>query len=271
MNSKFATDSLYFKKKTLVSNIETQVFSHKCGFNHVSHLSKVNGEQVGHALAEFVQDYGAPEHLTFDGSQVQKGRNTLFMKNIRRAGFKHHISVPYRPNQNPAEGPIRELKREWYWIQAKTGAHERLSDFGIKYALEIENVTHNTSRYAYGRTPLEVITGLTPDITEHLDFGFYDWVLFKPNGGTAPAELGCWLGVLHKVGQLMTYWILPRSGRPISEGTVQRLRLLEKQTDEWKMKMKKFMAKVDEKLKAGSLDIPATRYDENKLLSLENK
>ena len=111
LNGQFVPDSLYFNKKTLVSNIVTQVFSHKCGFNHVSHLSKVDGEQVGHALAEFVHDYGAPEHLTFDGAQVQKGINTLFMKNLRRAEIKHHISAPYRQNQSPTEGSIREIKK----------------------------------------------------------------------------------------------------------------------------------------------------------------
>lgn len=121
-------------------------------------------------LAEFIHDYGAPEYLTFDGLQVQKGRTTLFMKNLRRSKIKHHISALYRPNQNPVEGSIRELKRRWYRIQAKTGAHDRLSDFGIKYAAEIGNVTHNSLRYAYNRIPLEVITGITSDITEYLDF-----------------------------------------------------------------------------------------------------
>ena len=158
-----------------------------------------------------------------------------------------------------------------YRIQANTGAHDRVSDVGVKYASKIGNVTYNSSGYAHGRTPLEIITGLTPDITEYLDFGFYDWVLFKPNGGTAPAELGRWIGVSHRTGQLMTYWILPRSGRPISEGTVQRLTLLEQQTDEWKAKMQEFVEEVNEKLNAGSADVPSTRYDENKLLSLENE
>ena len=118
----------------------------------------------------------------------------------------------------------------------------------------------------YGRTPLEMITGLTHDITEYFVFVFFDWILFKPNGGMAPDELGRWFGVSHQTGQLMTYWILPRSGRPISEGTVQRLTLIEQQTDEWKVKMKEFMTEVNEKLNSGSADVPATRYDKNKLL-----
>jgi hypothetical protein len=30
-----------------------------------------------------------------------------------------------------------------------------------------------------GRTPMEALTGKTPDISEYLDFGFYDLVWFK--------------------------------------------------------------------------------------------
>ena len=66
------------------------------------------------------------------------------------------------------------------------------------------------------RTPIEMLTGETPDISEYLDFGFYDRVVFKQNAGLGEAKLGRWLGVSHKVGQLMSYWILPVSGIPIS-------------------------------------------------------
>jgi hypothetical protein len=57
----------------------------------------------------------------------------------------------------------------------------------------------------HGWTPLEEITGETLDISEYLDFGPYDWCWFKDNAGLGPAELGQWLGVSHKVGNLMSY------------------------------------------------------------------
>ena len=37
---------------------------------------------------------------------------------------------------------------------------------------------------------LEYITGDTPDITEHSDFGFYNWVTFKQNAGLGLLEIG---------------------------------------------------------------------------------
>ena len=57
---------------------------------------------------------------------------------------------------------------------------------------------------------------------------------FRSDAGLGLVELGRWLGVSHRVGQLMSYWIIPTSGIPISCTTVQKLTELEKQTDEGK-------------------------------------
>ena len=67
----------------------------------------------------------------------------------------------------------------------KCNVPKRLWNYGIDWVCETGNVTVNSSRYADGRTPIEHITGITPDISEYLDFGFYDWVLFKRNGGVS--------------------------------------------------------------------------------------
>jgi hypothetical protein len=41
-----------------------------------------------------------------------------------------------------------------------------------------------------GRAPLEQVTGETPDISEYLDFGFYDWGWFKDNAGLGENCIG---------------------------------------------------------------------------------
>ena len=81
---------------------------------------------MGYSLSKFVSDYGAPEDLTFDGAAVQVGRNTHFQNTIRKNDIKSHVSAPHRPNENPAEGNIREIKKRWYRIQANTNAPERV-------------------------------------------------------------------------------------------------------------------------------------------------
>jgi hypothetical protein len=66
---------------------------------------------LSNALTQFISDYGAPEHLTFDGASVQTGPKTRFMDAIRRYEIKYHISGPRRPNENPAGQGIHELKK----------------------------------------------------------------------------------------------------------------------------------------------------------------
>ena len=109
----------------------------------------------------------------------QTGPNTLFMKNIRRCEIKLHVSSPQRPNKNPAEGLIRELKKRLYCIMTKKKVLHRLWDFSLLWVCKTGNVTVSSSRYANGRSPIEIITDDTPDITELLDFAPYDWVAFK--------------------------------------------------------------------------------------------
>lgn len=256
LQGKFSTDTLWGMIKSLRGNAATQLFSNKAGFVVPYHLQKANSENVGNALANFVHDYGAPESLTFDGAAVQVGSKTRFMEVIRRANIQFHVSGPRRPNKNPTEAAIREVKKRWYRVMAKRSVLQRLWDFGITWVCETANVTVSSSRYADGRTPLEIVTGITPDITEYLDFGFYDWVTYKTGGGVHPPELGRWLGVSHRVGLLMSYWILPASAIPISCDTVQRLTNSEQQTDEWKQRMADFTQRIKSRMEAQSAVVP---------------
>jgi hypothetical protein len=76
-----------------------------------------------------------------------------------------------------------------------------LWDFGIVWICETANITVLSSRYAGRQTTIEIITGKTLDISKYVDFGFYDWVVYRSNAGLGEDSLGQWLGVSHKVGQ----------------------------------------------------------------------
>ena len=209
-------------------------------------IQKINGDHVGDTLMQFISNYGAPEHLTFDGASVQTGPKARFVDAIRKYEIKYHVSGPRRPNENPAEQSIHEVKKRWYRVMLKKKAPARLWDYGFTWVCETENICANMSKYAEGRTPIEIITGETPDISEYMDFEFYDWVVFRSSAGLGEVELGCWLGVSHRVGRLLSYWIfLPESGIPISVTTAQRLTNDERNTEEMKARMKQY----DEKLK----------------------
>ena len=76
-----------------------------------------------------------------------------------------------------------------------------------------------------GRTGIEQITGETPDISEWLEFGFYDtvryWDVGANNKGTP--KLGKWLGVAHRVGSALCYYVIGKGGKILARTTVQRV------------------------------------------------
>ena len=77
----------------------------------------------------------------------------------------YHVFGPRRANENPAEGGIREVKKRWYRIMSKKKVPKRLWDYGLIWVCETGNLTVSSSRYANGRTPLEIITSETPNIS----------------------------------------------------------------------------------------------------------
>ena len=154
LNVRFATYTLFSDVKSLNQNTCAQVFSHKVGFNATYQMVSSTGESLGYLYRDFRHDFGIPEHLTFDGYSAQVGQNTLFMKTVRKYDTQYHISSPSRPNENPAEGSISELKKIWYRIMLKNEAPERLWDYGLLWISETGNLSVLSSHYASGRTPL---------------------------------------------------------------------------------------------------------------------
>jgi hypothetical protein len=76
-----------------------------------------------------------------------------------------HISAPHSPQQNPAEGIIREICKKWYRIMHAKSVTTRFWDYGVEWVYEVAQRTVSSSRHAEGWTPIEIITGETPDIS----------------------------------------------------------------------------------------------------------
>ena len=60
-------------------------------------------------------------------------------------------------------------KHVWYYL--------------LVWIFKTDNLYSYSSRYVKGRTASEIITGETPDISEYLDFGFYNWFTYRTNAG----------------------------------------------------------------------------------------
>jgi hypothetical protein len=245
----WSTDTMDGRCKSLEGNKYAQVFANKGYFSRIYPMD--SKKKAGDALRLFCQEFGVPERLTFDGSKEQTGKGTMFMKQIRQHGIDYHISEPDLHNQNFVEGTIRELRRKWYRNMIKKRVPNEFWDYGMKWVSEISSLTHSTAgtRGLDGHIPLAQVTGDSPDISEYLDFGFYDAVWFKDNAGSSPFEPGRWLGVAHRTGRLLCYHILNQRGQVISRSTVQRVTNLELATMNVKDTFRKFDDFIHTKLK----------------------
>ena len=108
-----------------------------------------------------------------------------------------------------------------------------LWSYGIPYVAKIMQITASFAADLQEKTMLEELTGKTPDISQYLDFGFYDLVWFKEDAGLGETKIGRFLGVSHHIGYLMSYWVLSASRILISRKTIQRVTNLESQKSSW--------------------------------------
>lgn len=90
------------------------------------------------------------------------------------------------------------------------------------------------------KTLLEIVTEHTLDISQYLDFGWYDWVWYHDNVGYGKVKLGKFLGIAPKLTNIMTFSILTEKGRIVSCGTVSHITELEKKQGVHKPHMKLF-------------------------------
>ena len=63
----------------------------------------------------------------------------------------------------------------------------------------------------------------TPDISQYLYFGFSENVSYKDNSALGMMAIVMRLGVSHRIGVLVSYWILNQKVTVISRTPVQRL------------------------------------------------
>ena len=103
-----------------------------------------------------------------------------------------------------------------------------------------------------GRTGYEEVTGKTPDISEYCDFDFYDLVWY--HSGVHPSisddnrEMGRRLGVSHRIGSDMCYWVITESGKVIAETTVQHVTRDDLLDPEIVSQVEKFTTNLDKRL-----------------------
>ena len=221
-HGKFHTDTFFSKVPSLTGCTMGQIYTNDINFTKFIPMKKKS--DAPDTLLAFMQDVGIPSDLhSDDAKELTQGR----MGEItRKAWIKTSQSEPYSPWQVRAELCNRELKKAVRYTMEKTRAPKRLWDYCTLYHSEIRNFTAHPLFMLQGRTPYELVTGNTPDISEYTDFNWYENIWYHDQEATFPDDkrkLAKWLGVAHRVGQALCYYVLPASGRPIVRSTIQAL------------------------------------------------
>ncbi len=95
-----------------------------------------------------------------------------------------------------------------------------------------------------------------PDISEFLEFTWYEPVwYFEPAAFPEQTrKMARWMGVAHRVGQAMCFWLLPSTGIPIARTTVQKVLSDDLMTDKVQQEIHALDQGIVCNLKADSVD-----------------
>jgi hypothetical protein len=238
-----------FFMDTLHSRV-TSLGGYKCAqlitngsFTRVYPLESKESSNIASALGEFVDDVGIPDKLICDLATEQTGKHTEVMRMIRRLHINLMPAEKGRgtTQNHRAETEIREVKTKWKTRMRQNQVPSRLWDYGLVYIAEVQSLL---GRGSDNRPGIEKIMGQTVDISEWLDFDFYErvwyWDQKKMDMSSEQARLGRWLGIAHRIGSDMTYWILTEGGTVIARSTIQHITTSDMATDAMKDRVKLF-------------------------------
>ena len=173
-----ATDTVFCNVRAINGGAKcAQLFAGRT----TSHMS-VHGCDTDADYADCLQDairkFGAMDTIISDYAQAEISNR---VKDILRVyGIRDWQSEPHHQHQNYAERAYQEVKKFANWVLNWTGAPKDSWLLVMEYVVYILN---RTARRKLGwRTPIEALSGQTPDISNLLQFHFWEPCYIKSYG-----------------------------------------------------------------------------------------
>src|SRR6056300_1198686 len=207
-NEALATDTVYSD----VPDIEHGHVAAQFFVGLESLVSDVYGVKTDKQFLQTLQDVvrrrGAPNKLVSDSAKAEISQ--AVKDYLRWLVIDDWQSEPHRQHQNPAERRYQDIKRLTNRLLDRTGAPPECWLLALSYASFVYN--HTAVKSLNWKTPIEMLTGTTPDISVLLRFQFYEQVYYKTEEPSFPSEspesLGRIVGIAQHVGNALTYKIL---------------------------------------------------------------
>ena len=146
-------------------------YCNKLGFKKFFPCINETQEETSHSLCSFIEIVGLPAALHSDNhSNLKTG---LFKKILRKFGIWSSFTEPHSPWQNREESAIGEVKCHAIKLMQVISIPVRLWRFCYEYSADILSLCATGRFDLRGRTPYEVVTNYTPDISEYASFSWY--------------------------------------------------------------------------------------------------
>ncbi|EEC42961.1 predicted protein [Phaeodactylum tricornutum CCAP 1055/1] len=207
-NEPVATDTIWSDTPAVDNGAKfAQLFVGRRSLVTDAYPMKTDKEFVN-TLEDHIRYRGAMDKLISDRAQVEISKKVT---DITRAyNIDQWQSEPNHQHQNFAERRIATIEANTNNILNLSGAPDSAWLLCVTYVCYVFN--HLAHESLDNRTPLEVLTGSTPDISVLLQFHFWEPVYYKlenatfPSGGTE--QQGRFVGIADSVGDALTYKIL---------------------------------------------------------------
>ena len=167
-----------------------------------------SGKQFVNTLEDNICRHGVMDKLISDSAKNEISHK---VKDILRAySINAWQSEPYHQNQNPAEWQYRTIKPWTNTIMNRTGAPAHCWLLTLQYVCYILN--HISTASLGGQVPLQVLYGVTPDISILLLYTFYQPVFYATHDQHFPSDseerAGSWVGFAEHCGDSLTHMVL---------------------------------------------------------------
>ena len=148
------------------------------------------------------------DRLISDSAQSEISKKVLDI--LRHYTIDAWQSEPYHQHQNFAENRWGTVKRIANNVLNRTGAPPSCWLLCLLWICYVMN--HLATSALHWRTPVEVLTGTTPDISNIIVFHFWEPVYYSIEDSSFPSEtcekLGRFVGIAESVGDAMTFKVL---------------------------------------------------------------
>jgi hypothetical protein len=215
----YATDTFFSSEKALGGITCAQLYVGKTStFTVIFGMRSEN--QMPETLQDFIQTYGAPTGLFSDNAKVETSKAIKDI--LRHYAIKDMQSEANHQHQNYAERRVQEVKSTSNIIMDRVKAPAHLWFLCLQYVAHLLN--HLAVPSLGHKTPFERAFGITPDISNLLQFYFYQPVFYldtnDPSYPKSKELYGYWVGIAENVGDALTYKILTPEHKAINQSTL---------------------------------------------------